>query len=151
MRDDMFEIIIERPRRGSRWMKHARRADRTDPNVDARRDPDAMLKQIGVGKWSRMSRRWKSLNENLAPLRRYLESQVNRPWDKVWSDLTANLSTGSTVQQHVRDHVEDFVAYRTFVKDGTVYASARFGSSRRAPAPPCPLVRSRPRRAVVLS
>jgi hypothetical protein len=52
------------------------------------------------------------LNENLNPLRRYLESQVGRPWDKVYSEIAARLRADNTVQQHVRDHLEDFVAIR---------------------------------------
>jgi len=127
MRDDMDEVIIERPRRGSRWMKHTRRTRRIDPKVTAARDSDTMPLQIGVGRWTKLARDWKTLNENLSPLRRYLEKQVNRPWDKVWSEISANLEAGNTVQQHVRDHVEDFVAFRTFVRDGTVYLSGRRG------------------------
>jgi hypothetical protein len=127
MRDDMDEVIIERPRRGSRWMKHARRTHRIDPKVMTARDPDTIPLQIGVGRWTKLARDWKTLNENLSPLRRYLEKQVDRPWDKVWSEISANLESGNTVQQHVRDHVEDFVAFRTFVKDGTIYLTGRRG------------------------
>jgi hypothetical protein len=53
---------------------------------------------------------WKELNENLAPLRRYLERQVGRPWGKVYSEIAAHLRADNTVQQHVRDHLRDFVA-----------------------------------------
>jgi hypothetical protein len=52
----------------------------------------------------------KQLNENLAPLRRYLEGQVGRPWNKVYAEIAANLRVDSTVQQHVRGHLGDFVA-----------------------------------------
>ena len=52
----------------------------------------------------------KAFNENLAPLRRYLERQVGRPWSKIFAEIAARLSVGSTVQQHVRDHIKDFVA-----------------------------------------
>ncbi len=127
MREDMFEVIIERPRRGSRWLSHARRAGRRDAKVDVKRDPDAMLRQIGIQRWTKVGRGTKSLNENLAPLRRFLEKQVNRPWDKVWSEISENLSASSTVQQHVRDHVADFVATRAFMKDGAVWVSGRYG------------------------
>jgi hypothetical protein len=54
----------------------------------------------------------KELNENLAPLRRYLERQVGRPWDKVYSEIAANLRADNTVQQHVRDHLRNFVAVK---------------------------------------
>jgi hypothetical protein len=133
MRDDMDEVIIERPRVGSRWIKHARRTRRIDPKVMLARDPDAIPSQIGVRRWTTMSRHWKSLNENLAPLRRYLEKQVGRPWGKVWSDISKNLSASSTVQQHVRDHIGDFVAIRTFIRDGAVYLAGRSGG-------PCSLI-----------
>jgi hypothetical protein len=129
MREDMFEVIIERPRWGSR-MSHRRRTRRMDPKVDVRRDPDGMPLQIGIGRWQMLGRGYKNLNENLAPLRRYLERQVNRPWDKVWSEISENLSASSTVQQHVRDHVGDFVAMRTYMKDGNVFVSGRFGENK---------------------
>ncbi len=51
----------------------------------------------------------KRLNENLSPLRRYLEKQVGRPWNKVYSEISAVLRADSTVQKHVRDHLWDFV------------------------------------------
>ena len=130
MRDDMDEVIIERPRRGSRWLKHARRTRRIDPKVATARDPDAIPLQVGIGRWTTYSRNRKTLNENLSPLRRYLEKQVNRPWDKVWSDISENLSASSTVQQHVRDHIGDFVAMQTFIKDGVVSLTGRFSRPR---------------------
>jgi hypothetical protein len=54
----------------------------------------------------------KSLNENLAPLRRYLARQVGRPWSKVYSEISENLRVTNAVQQHVRDHLKDFVAIK---------------------------------------
>ena len=131
MRDDMYELIIERPRWGSRWLKYPRRAKRVDAKVAIARDPDSLASKVGMKRGAKAARLYKSLNENLAPLRRYLESQVNRPWDKVWSEISANLESGNTVQQHVRDHVRDFVAYNTFVRDGTIYLVGRSGGPYR--------------------
>ena len=127
MREDMFEVIIERPRWGSR-MGHPRRAKRMDAKVAAAHEPDMLLSKLGMQRGAKFARVSKSLNENLAPLRRYLEKQVNRPWDKVWSDICENLSTASTVQQHVRDHIIDFVGMHSFVKAGTVFVAPRHGS-----------------------
>jgi hypothetical protein len=128
MRHDMYEIIIERPRHGSR-MGHPRRARRMDAKVATARDPDTLVSKLGMQRGSWNARFSKSLNENLAPLRRYLERQVNRPWDKVWSEVCENLSPGNTVQQHVRDHIGDFVAYKTFVRDGKVLVTSKHGWS----------------------
>jgi hypothetical protein len=130
MRDDMDEVIIERPRRGSHW-GHRRRIRRIDPKRAALLDPESLPLRVGHHHWLKLSSNFKSLNENLAPLRRYLLKQVNRPWNKVWSEISTNLRSTNTVQQHVRDHVDDFVAIRTFAKDGVVWAQ----SHRRGPQP----------------
>ena len=94
-----------------------------DAKVATARDPDALFSKLGMRRGAKLARHSKWLNENLAPLRRYLERQVNRPWDKVWSDICENLSTASTVQQHVRDHIVDFVGVHSFVKDGVVFVA----------------------------
>jgi hypothetical protein len=130
MRDDMFEIIIERPRWGSR-MGFSRRNNRFNGKVASRQDPDALAFRTGMKRAAVESRARKMLNENLAPLQRYLERQVNRPWDKVWSDICANLKTTSTVQQHVRDHIADFVAVNVFNKSGTTWVVERRDHPRR--------------------
>jgi hypothetical protein len=120
MREDMDEIIIERPRWGSR-MRHKRRAGRFDGKVEVRRDAEGMPFRIGLQRAAFQAGQPKSLNENLRPLQRYLESQINRPWDKVWSEISKNLRVTSAVQQHVRDHVPDFVAIRIVTKGGALW------------------------------
>lgn len=102
MRDDMAKVIVERPRHGG----HGRRKGR------AVADPDLLPTHKGLLREARESGDFKGLNENLSPLKRYLQAQLGRPWDKVWSEICANLRPTSTVQQHVRDHVCDFVAVR---------------------------------------
>jgi hypothetical protein len=126
MREDMHEVIIERPRWGSRT-GHFRRARRFDPKRAAAVDPDGLPFGMAHRRGADLGYHTKSLSENLAPLRRYLARQVNRPWDKVWSDISANLKATNTVQQHVRDHVGDFVAIRSLVKDGVVLVVDRVG------------------------
>jgi hypothetical protein len=48
-------------------------------------------------------RKW--LNETLAPLRRYLRSNVGRPWDKIFSEMSRHVRLDSVVQLHVWQHV----------------------------------------------
>lgn len=101
MRDDMARVIVERPR---------------IPDHGARKGRAVALDQLPAHEGMRRPHvrfwRGKQLNENLAPLRRYLEKQVGRPWDKVFSEIAANLRVENTVQQHVRDHLHDFVAIK---------------------------------------
>lgn len=132
MRDDMFEVIIERPRYASRT-RYPRSLRRRDAHA-TRHDPESLGFVAGM----RHGDKW--LSDNIAPLRRYLERQVNRPWDKVWSEICAKLRSDTTVQQHVRDHVADFVALKTFMKDGVVW-DAQYG--RFFGSTPHPLAQSR--------
>jgi hypothetical protein len=102
MRDDMFKVIVERPRRVN---SNAYKGDgRPFRNGE---DGPAML---GMKKGYN-DRKW--LNENLAPLKRFLEKQVNRPWDKVYGEVRAAIDARSTVKQHVLQHLENFVAIQT--------------------------------------
>ena len=128
MRPDMSKVIVERPRRGSE--RHvARRFRRFDPKlIDTSEDADgAFAGGVGHRRAAALAGDRKSLNENLTPLRRFLISQVGRPWSKVWSEISAHVRADNTVQQHVRDHIEDFVATRTFMRDGIVFIPSRLG------------------------
>lgn len=119
MRKDMAKIIVERPRGGSPgWARRGRTriVEDDDGTPLPARSPVRERPQ-----------RTKYLNENLAPLRRYLGKQVGRPWSKVHAEICENLRPTSTVQQHVRDHVEDYVAFRTHMAGGVVHALPRFG------------------------
>lgn len=97
MREDMSKVIVERPRQGGHG-KHGRPLP-----VDQLPARQGMRRGYGSKK---------RLNENLAPLKRYLAAQVGRPWDKVYSEIAAHLRADNTVQQHVRDHLRDVVATR---------------------------------------
>jgi hypothetical protein len=121
MRKDMFEVIIERPRYGSRFAtKKGRRKERTERAFD--RAPTRM----GMGR----SGGTKCLNENLAPLRRFLGSHVGRPWSKVRSEMNAVLSVSSAVQKHVLDHVKDFVEENPRMIDGVAHVPTTFGGAK---------------------
>jgi hypothetical protein len=101
MREDMSRVIVERPRLGG------------DRGRKGRAVPlDDLPKQEGMRRKHVLSGDCKVLNENLSPLRRYLERQVGRPWNKIYSEIARYLRADNTVQQHVRDHLSDFVAVR---------------------------------------
>jgi hypothetical protein len=138
MRKDMARVIVERPR----IFDYAPRKGRRVPF-------DQLPAKQGMRRPYEERRIAKSLNENLAPLRRYLERQVGRPWDKVYSEICERLRVTSTVQQHVREHLRDFVALhprrrvytvrlpngrrevRTFVWHEPLYVDPRDGILKR--------------------
>lgn len=69
----------------------------------------------------------KELNDHIAPLRRWLRSQVGRDWDDVWSEVCENLSTNGVATKHVRDHVEGYVEQNCIIVDGEVCDSRGMG------------------------
>lgn len=126
MRKDMSKVIVERPRTGRAVA--GMRPGRTRSLVDYDGEP---IKAKGAREPRGREQKTKHLNETLNPLKRYLASNVGRPWNKVYSEISEHLKPTSTVQQHVRDHLEDFVAIKTRMKAGkVVVSSARFGGER---------------------
>nr|WP_070958516.1 hypothetical protein [Hyphomonas sp. Mor2] len=119
MREDMFKVIVERPRWGSRHAPKAKLRHDKAPGRKHATGRRQALEQHGYTK---------CLNENLAPLKRYLMKQVGRPWDKVYSEISQHLDTGSTVKQHVRDHLTDFIMIQVTVnRDGSFMGSGHWG------------------------
>lgn len=120
MRKDMFEIIIERPRYGWRASGKGRYSTkrRTNPETLPTKEP----------MWYRGQT--KSLNENLAPLRRFLERRLGRPWNAVWSELREWLSPKSAVQKHVFDHVRQYVELNPVMIDGIPHRPEASGPNR---------------------
>jgi hypothetical protein len=114
MREDMYKVIVERPRQRKDGDRFAVRL-RDDPDGPAR-----LGMRAGYG--------YRSLNENLAPLRRYLHAQVGRPWSKVFGEICGGIDRRNTVQQHIHQHIRDFIAIDVEVRDGRL---ADLADSRR--------------------
>lgn len=124
MRRDMHKVIVERERRGSRGpFRRGLGEKNTRPDdLPAKQGIRKRHQKVGL----------RSLNENLSPLKRFLRKQVGRPWDKVYSEISANLRASSAVQQHVRDHVWDFVERHPVLgARGVVYGRMRWGIAQR--------------------
>jgi hypothetical protein len=99
----MAKVIVERPRYGSSLPTKGKGYERRLARIAWEDQP----KREGI---KRRSGGQKRLNEHLAPLRRYLASQVGQPWDKVFAEICRYVDRSSAVQDHLRDHVEDYVA-----------------------------------------
>jgi hypothetical protein len=102
MRADMYKVIVERPRKGGG------RALKSDGRIF--RNSESAPPKLGM-KQGYNSRKW--LNENLSPLKRFLQSQIGRPWNKVYSELSQGIDRRNTVQEHIYAHIEQFVAIHT--------------------------------------
>jgi hypothetical protein len=97
MRSDMDKVIVERPRHGAGWSRKGRQPKRLS---------DHPLRENAAHRRRRMS---KGLNENLAPLKRFLHKQVNRPWNTVYGEIRSRIKPGNTVQEHVLSHIPQLI------------------------------------------
>lgn len=123
MREDMHEVLVERPRGGMRTQFRPRKL-RWERKCRSRDGDDALPARMPTGFATS-----KSLNENLRPLRRYLLRQAGRPWDKVHSEIRARLDAGSVVKAHVLQHLFDDVLFARREGERIVLVDARGRSS----------------------
>lgn len=101
MRSDLHEVLIERPRQGRR-----RKTDRGHkPRVGEWTGEDDSY----ADSYRPRRHRTKFFDDLLSPLRRWLRKQVDRPWDKVWSELASGIDSRSVVGRHLLDHVRGLV------------------------------------------
>jgi hypothetical protein len=105
MRSDMSKVIVERPRLGSR----APSDDKGEIKqlLKARKNDDLLPIRASTARGRRRNSKW--LNEYLAPLRRFLYSNVGKHWDKVYAEIRAQISPSNTVQMHIMQHLWHYV------------------------------------------
>ncbi|MDB5308936.1 MAG: hypothetical protein JWO38_3138 [Gemmataceae bacterium] len=114
MRADMGKVLVERPRLKS-WIapgphKGYRKAVRK--LLDA---GDAPPQREGM-KRPYINR--KCFNEHLGPLRRFLNSNVGRPWDKIYAEICEHVDRGNVVQKHILTHLFDYVVTTVILIEG---------------------------------
>ena len=114
MREDMAKVLVERPRiRGGYTpgpVKGYRKRLRRQLDSEDSPPPREGMKVRG-GKT-------KHFNEHLSPLRRFLDSNVGRPWDKVYGEICSHVDRGNVVQKHILTHLFDYVVTKVILIDG---------------------------------
>ncbi len=116
MRADMGKVLVERPR-----LK--RRSGDSRPGKGYQRELQRSLAaEASPPSHERLKHRYghsrKFFNENLAPLRRFLESNVGRPWNKVYAEICKHVDRGNVVQKHILTHLFDYVVTQVVLIDG---------------------------------
>ena len=124
MRADMAKVIVERPRVGSRAPSRKKGYRKFVQKTGIENLP---TREPLLGHW-RGKGRW--LNEHLGPMRRFLRSNVGRPWNKVHQELCEHVNFDNPVQSHVLAHVFDYVRQHVEVRGREVFSLDRWGSSR---------------------
>ena len=110
MRRDMAKVIIERPRIGGGPPRPRRKVNGEDTSAFAPMKPPFRDQKNPTDLWG--------------PLRRFLRSQVGRPWNKVWSEISEHTDMRSVVGLHLRRHVHDLVETRPIMRGKAAYDRA---------------------------
>jgi hypothetical protein len=99
MKKDFAKIVTERPRAGGKkyGTDHRQKEKHLDDDFSLKREPMSM------------GRGTKHFTDVLGPIVKYLDKQVGRPWDKIYSEFCQNFSKNSVSQSHLLDHVKQFV------------------------------------------
>ncbi len=120
MREDMYKVVINRPRYASRFGTRTKLRYLDDDEQPFR----ITGKQILRRKSSAMT---KEFNDHVMPLKRYLNSQRGRKWDDVFSEICEHLDTGSTVKMHVHEHIDGFIMRKVRVDEKGRYWGHHWG------------------------
>jgi hypothetical protein len=104
----MHKVVVERPRWNPGPGKYGRRANL----------PDELLPKFQGIKRPHVKR--KGLTDLLGPLKRWLHSQVGRPWNEVYSEACAVIKPDSVIRAHIKTHLLEFVERHTFMHEDQV-------------------------------
>jgi hypothetical protein len=104
----MHKVVIERPRHGRGW---AQSRPRPKPPFDESPQFESIKARHTRRKW---------FSDLLGPLKRWLQSQVGRPWNEVYSQACAVIKPDSIIRAHVKTHLLQFVERNTLMHEGNV-------------------------------
>lgn len=115
MRADMGKVLVERPRWKGRYVPGAAKGyqKRLRKALGSEDSPPARERMLAHSRGGN-----KAFGEHLGPLRRFLDSNVGRPWDKVYAEITQHVDRGNVVQKHILTHLFDYVVTNVIVIDG---------------------------------
>lgn len=114
MRSDMQHLLVERGHTGRSWSFKRPKGWRA--RCRFRNEDDEQMESL-IPPWH-----WPQFSENLRPLYRYLDAQVGRPWDKVYSEIRAHVNADSAVQYHILQHLYDRLVVQVWRgKDGALW------------------------------
>jgi len=121
MRKDMSKVVIERPRSGHSLPGYKTRL--RIRHYDPEKDYEDLPKRVS-GSRSKYVRagETKYFSDFLSPLRRFLRTNVGRPWDKVYSEMKESLDDRKVIGRHVFEHVDrEVVTHPLIGDDGELY------------------------------
>ena len=127
MREDMHKVVVERERHGSN-RKSRKWGQRLAVYPDA--DYDDQPKFVSSARRRQYAYNHKWFSDVLGPLRRFLCSNLGRPWDKVFSELRRGLDVRKVTGRHIFDHVDSMVDTNCWIGEDRGIYTFRWGRKR---------------------
>lgn len=119
MREDMHQVVFGNRRVGNTPLKPGRSP--RDPDMQASREGMRRPYVVNFGI------RCKETRFNYAPVHRYLDSQLGKDWDTVYSDICRIFDARKPANRHVLEHLRGRVQIRDLeVVDGAVMEMSRY-------------------------
>ncbi len=120
MREDMYKVVIEKPRVGShlRSKKYSWSTGSYDPDRH-----DDQPSRVSSSRHRQYGWDARSFTDVLGPLRRFLEKAVGRPWNDVYSEINASLDASTVTGRHIFTHVWQFVEKEVTMHKGVAYTT----------------------------
>lgn len=132
VREDIAKVVVERPRRGGgnpESKAYKRHIDWKRLREEGREGDSPGRECIRGLKWGFNK---KEFSDFLTPIVGFLRKNSGRPWDDVWSEISAFLKPSSTTQRHILGHVNDYVEKNVIIhEDGEITDSKGRGFYRR--------------------
>lgn len=131
MRADINEVVIERPRHGSRSLCYSYNGRRAKANAQ---DWEEAPFREGLHGSARRYAGWygsKEFSDLINPLERFLRSNRGRKWDDVYSEICQVLKTKSLQGYHIKEqHLKPMVELNPRLINGQYYHPAHTWRSR---------------------
>ncbi len=124
MRPDFNKLLVERERIGHRNSYHENRKHKAfdvadgDGPIGGRESMKVRHKYAWGGK---------RFNENLRPLKNWLQSVLGKKWDKSYSELRQTFDARSVINNHILQHLFQYVEINAKVIDGKVMVLRKYG------------------------
>lgn len=130
MRKDFHKVVTERPR-----VKYIVKNNRSDKRTYDHIDDVPPGGKVSI----RRPYRSNSFNfsDHISPLRRFIEKQIGRKWDDVFSEISKQFPSGGVLNDHIRGHVWDFISHNTSMGPNGVVLDhgGKWGGSVRPVSP----------------
>lgn len=96
MRKDMKDMLVTPGRSGKSGQRYKRQKSQDVEELDSLPEREKIRAQYGWRDWS--------FGDHINPLNRWLEKQVGRPFDKVYSEFCKHIDSRCLRGWHARDH-----------------------------------------------